>query len=165
MSTLAPAVGHCTRWSKYMAMMWCVWPLLCRVGDQAKFPTPLKCSTWKTKKKWQINQILSWKCGFSKLRTNEHILKLAQSIPHSLSVQGCKFKYQYASREKLSAFEIPLDKELTTNCPVETWTKLEELIPAAMDKYGQNENRGVYGKSFHYCTGAVHCPATYHSGM
>ena len=34
--------------------------------------------------------------------------------------------------------EIPLDKELTANCLVETRTKLEELIPAAMVDYGQN---------------------------
>ena len=33
---------------------------------------------------------------------------------------------------KLSVLEIPLDKELTANCLVETRTKLEELIPAAM---------------------------------
>ena len=32
--------------------------------------------------------------------------------------------------------EIPLDKELTANCLVETRTKLEELIPAAMVDYG-----------------------------
>ena len=31
---------------------------------------------------------------------------------------------------KLSALEIPLDKELTANCLVETRTKLEEPIPA-----------------------------------
>ena len=31
-----------------------------------------------------------------------------------------------------------LDKELTANCLVETRTKLEELIPAAMVKYGLN---------------------------
>ena len=37
---------------------------------------------------------------------------------------------------KLSVLEIPLDKELTANCLVETRTKLEELIPAAMVKYG-----------------------------
>ena len=30
---------------------------------------------------------------------------------------------------KLSVLEIPLDKELTANCLVETRTKLEELIP------------------------------------
>ena len=34
--------------------------------------------------------------------------------------------------------EIPLDEELTANCIVETRTKLEELIPAAMDDYGLN---------------------------
>ena len=33
---------------------------------------------------------------------------------------------------KLSVLEIPLDKELTANCLVETRTILEELIPAAM---------------------------------
>ena len=32
--------------------------------------------------------------------------------------------------------EIPLDKELTANCLVETFMKLEELIPAAMVDYG-----------------------------
>ena len=37
---------------------------------------------------------------------------------------------------KLSVLEIPLDKELTANCLVETRTKLEELIPAAMVEYG-----------------------------
>ena len=34
--------------------------------------------------------------------------------------------------------EIPLDNEFTANCHVETRTKLEELIPAAMVKYGLN---------------------------
>ena len=37
---------------------------------------------------------------------------------------------------KLSVLEIPLNKELTTNCLSETRTKLEELISAAMFKYG-----------------------------
>ena len=39
---------------------------------------------------------------------------------------------------RLSVLEIPLDKELTGNCLVETCTKLEELILAAMIKYGLN---------------------------
>ena len=39
---------------------------------------------------------------------------------------------------KLSVLRIPLDKELTANCLVETRTKLKELIPAAMVKYGLN---------------------------
>ena len=39
---------------------------------------------------------------------------------------------------KLSVLEIPLDNELTANCLIETRTKLEELIPAAMFKYGLN---------------------------
>ena len=39
---------------------------------------------------------------------------------------------------KLSVLEIPLDKELTANCLIETRTQLEELIPAAMVKYGLN---------------------------
>ena len=34
--------------------------------------------------------------------------------------------------------EIPLDKELTANCLVETCTKVEELILAVMVKYGLN---------------------------
>ena len=34
--------------------------------------------------------------------------------------------------------EIPLDKELTANCLLETRTKLEELILAAMAEYGLN---------------------------
>ena len=39
----------------------------------------------------------------------------------------------------LSVLEIPLDKELTVNCLVETRTKLEELmIPGAMVDYGLN---------------------------
>ena len=40
------------------------------------------------------------------------------------------------SRDALSVLEIPLDKELTANCLVETRTKLEELILVAMVKYG-----------------------------
>ena len=36
---------------------------------------------------------------------------------------------------KLRVLEIPLDMELTAYCLVETDTKLEELIPAAMVKY------------------------------
>ena len=39
---------------------------------------------------------------------------------------------------KLTAHEIPLDKELTANCLMETCTKLEELILAAMVEYGLN---------------------------
>ena len=38
----------------------------------------------------------------------------------------------------LEHVEIPLDKELTGSCLVETRTKLEELIPAAMVEYGLN---------------------------
>ena len=37
---------------------------------------------------------------------------------------------------KLRVLDIHLDKELTANCVVETRTKLEELIPAVMVKYG-----------------------------
>ena len=37
---------------------------------------------------------------------------------------------------KVSVLEIPLEKELTANCLVETCTKLEELIKAAIVKYG-----------------------------
>ena len=37
---------------------------------------------------------------------------------------------------KLSVLEIPSDKEPATNCFVETRTKLEELIQAAMVEYG-----------------------------
>ena len=37
---------------------------------------------------------------------------------------------------KLNVSRIPLDKEITANCLVETRTKLEELIPAAMVKCG-----------------------------
>ena len=36
---------------------------------------------------------------------------------------------------KLNVLEISLEKELTAYCLVETRTKLEELIPAAMVKY------------------------------
>ena len=39
---------------------------------------------------------------------------------------------------KLSVLEIPLDKELTANCPVETRTKLKELILSAVVKCGLN---------------------------
>ena len=39
---------------------------------------------------------------------------------------------------KLNVLEIPLDKELTANCLMETHTKLEELIVAAMVDYGLN---------------------------
>ena len=39
---------------------------------------------------------------------------------------------------KLSVLEIPLDKELTASCLVETCTKLEELILAAMVECGLN---------------------------
>ena len=39
---------------------------------------------------------------------------------------------------KLSVFEIPLDKELTAICLIETRMKLEELILAAMVRYGLN---------------------------
>ena len=40
--------------------------------------------------------------------------------------------------QKLSVLEIPLDKELAANYLVKTHTKPEELIPAAMVKYGLN---------------------------
>ena len=33
-------------------------------------------------------------------------------------------------------FEIPVNKELTANCLIETFAKLEELILAAVVKYG-----------------------------
>ena len=39
---------------------------------------------------------------------------------------------------KLSVFEIPVDTELTANCLIEIRSKLEELILAAMVKYGLN---------------------------
>ena len=39
---------------------------------------------------------------------------------------------------KLSVLEILLDKEPAANCLVETCTKLEELILAAMVQYGLN---------------------------
>ena len=39
---------------------------------------------------------------------------------------------------KLSVLEIPLDKELTANCLVETRTKLQELILAVMVNFGLN---------------------------
>ena len=39
---------------------------------------------------------------------------------------------------ELSMLETPLDKEPTANCLIETHTKLEELIPVAMVKYGLN---------------------------
>ena len=38
----------------------------------------------------------------------------------------------------MSVLEIPLDKEFTANCLVETHTKLYELMPAAMVKYSLN---------------------------
>ena len=55
----------------------------------------------------------------------------------ALGVRSCELEsHQYqCSREKLSVLEIPLDKELTANCLVETRTKLEELISAAMVRY------------------------------
>ena len=37
---------------------------------------------------------------------------------------------------KLSVLEIPLEEELPANCLVETCTKLKELIPAVIVKYG-----------------------------
>ena len=39
---------------------------------------------------------------------------------------------------KLSVLEIPLDKELTADCLIETLIKLEELILAAMVEYDPN---------------------------
>ena len=58
---------------------------------------------------------------------------------------------------KLSELEIPLDKELTANCLVETPTKHEELIPAAIVDYGLNRVQGplwlqqslIYGFSWY----------------
>ena len=41
--------------------------------------------------------------------------------------------------------EIPLDKELTANCLVETHTKLEELIPAAMVNCGLTRDSSPCG--------------------
>ena len=40
----------------------------------------------------------------------------------------CTLKLNKSSSSSLSILEIPLDKELTANCLVETHTKLEELI-------------------------------------
>ena len=39
---------------------------------------------------------------------------------------------------KIELLEIPLDKELTANCLIETCTKLKELNPAEMVKYSLN---------------------------
>ena len=69
-------------------------------------------------------------------------VKLAQSIRHSLWVQEVASSSPVSSNGnalvKMSVLEVPLDKELTVNCLVETRTKLEELIPAAMVIYGLN---------------------------
>ena len=43
-----------------------------------------------------------------------------------------------ARNNALMKIEIPLDKELTAKCLIETHTKLKGLIPAAMVKYGLN---------------------------
>ena len=43
---------------------------------------------------------------------------------------------QYQCSREMGVLEIPLDKELTANCLVETRTKLKELIPGVMVKYG-----------------------------
>ena len=54
----------------------------------------------------------------------------------TLGARGCEFEssqYQ-CSRENLSVLEIPF----TANCLVETRTKLEELIPSELVKYGLN---------------------------
>ena len=41
-----------------------------------------------------------------------------------------------SSNALVSVLEIPLDKELTPNCMVETHKTLQELIPATMVDYG-----------------------------
>ena len=58
----------------------------------------------------------------------------------SLSVRevSCPSPARSNALVKLSVLEIPLDRELTANCLVETRTKLEELVPAAMVYYGLN---------------------------
>ena len=69
-----------------------------------------------------------------------YAVKLAQSIRRSLWVREVASLSPVSANAlmKLSVLEIPLDKELTANCLIETRTKLEELIPAAMVKYGLN---------------------------
>ena len=55
------------------------------------------------------------------------------------NARGCEFEPRQENWVLLCKFqllEIPLDKELTANCLADTRTKLEELIPAAMVKYG-----------------------------
>ena len=52
----------------------------------------------------------------------------------ALGARGCESEsHQYKCS---CVLEIPLDKELTAYCLVETCTKLKELIPAVMLKYG-----------------------------
>ena len=61
-------------------------------------------------------------------------VKLAQSIWHSLWMQEVVSSSPISTNAlmKFEVLEIPLDKELTANCLVETHTKLEELILAVM---------------------------------
>ena len=61
-------------------------------------------------------------------------IKLSKSVRRSFSVRDVAS----SSPVRSSVPEIPLDKELTANCPVETHTKLEELILGAMVDYGLN---------------------------
>ena len=53
----------------------------------------------------------------------------------ALGARDCEFKPVPMLSWKLSVLEIPLDKELTANCLVESHMKLEKLIPATMVKY------------------------------
>ena len=49
-----------------------------------------------------------------------------------------QYSQKITSLVKLSVLEIPVDKEFTAYCIVKTCTKIEELIPATMVKYGLN---------------------------
>ena len=61
-------------------------------------------------------------------------VKLALWIRHSLD---CKMlRVSCNALVKFSVPEIPLKRELTANCPVETHSKLRKLIPAVMVDYG-----------------------------
>ena len=82
----------------------------------------------------QLKQILPTQVGFFKA------VKLAQSIRHLLLVREVASLSPISTNAllQLSVLDIPLDKELTANCLVETCMKLKELIPVVMVKYSMN---------------------------
>ena len=79
---------------------------------------------------------------WAKLRIWFGVSKPVSSIERVLALVERGFEFESSqfqcSRENWVCLKFPWDKEFTDNCLIETRTKLEELIPAAMVKFSLN---------------------------